>query len=79
MSSTNFGSKVIFASCVVGTCILYYVGEFFLNGRGHILLLKKQPIREYTYFVFLHYNSWCWYLKKYLYPNGRDGEYSETE
>ena len=38
MSSTNFGSMLIFASYVVGTCNLL-VGEFFLNGSGHILLL----------------------------------------
>ena len=33
VSSTNFGSILVFASCVVGTCNAY-VGEFFLNGRG---------------------------------------------
>ena len=56
--------------------------EYFLNGRGHIVLLKKHI---YTYFVFLHYNGWCWYFffffsrtSAYLYANGRDGEYSET-
>ena len=31
MSSTNFRSILIFASCVVGSCN-YYVGEFFLMG-----------------------------------------------
>ena len=51
MSSTNFGSILIFASCVVGTCnILSFAGEFFLNGiRGHIILLKKLI---YTYILF---------------------------
>ena len=57
VSSTNFGSILIFASCVVGTCtIIYYVGEFFHNGRGHIVLLKHKHvdslyIRVYTYFL----------------------------
>ena len=37
----------MFAS-VVGTCnILVYVGEFFLNGRGPIILFPK--IYIYTY------------------------------
>ena len=49
MSSTNFGSILIFASCVVGTrIIVYYVGKFFRNGRGYFLLLKKH-IYIYTY------------------------------
>ena len=33
VSSTNFRSILIFASCVVGTCnMLYYMGEFLLGG-----------------------------------------------
>ena len=41
VSSTNFGSILIVASCVVGTCnILDYMGEFFLYVRGPIILLK---------------------------------------
>ena len=33
MSSTNFRSILIFASCVVGTCnIDYYMGGFLLGG-----------------------------------------------
>ena len=51
MSSTNFGTILIFASCVVGTCNIRsttYVGEFFLNGRGPILLFEKNiPGRLY--------------------------------
>ena len=45
MSSTNSGSTLIFASCVVGTCNIdyYYVGKLFLNGRGPILLFKYTP------------------------------------
>ena len=34
----NFGSILIFARCVVDTCKIYYVGEFFLNERGPVLL-----------------------------------------
>ena len=58
VSSTNFGSILIFASCVVGTCnILDYVGEFFHNGRGHIILERYQMqvfflvlwVRAYVY------------------------------
>ena len=62
MSSITFGSILIFASCV-GVLVIYYVGEFFLNGRGHIPLLKNTNIYDiYTYFVLLHYNGWCWYI-----------------
>ena len=33
VSSTNFRSILIFASCFVGTCnILVYIGEFLLGG-----------------------------------------------
>ena len=49
MSSTKFGSKLIFASCVVGTCnIDYYVGEFVVMG-GVLFFL-----RVCVCFVFLH-------------------------
>ena len=42
MNSTNFGSMLIFASCVGGTCnILVYVGEFFLNSVGVLLVCLK--------------------------------------
>ena len=41
MSTMNFGSILIFASCVVGTFVIYCVGEFSLNGRGPIILFKK--------------------------------------
>ena len=45
MSSTNLGSILIFASCVVGTCnIQYYVGEF--------LLLKKQTHIYTSIYIF---------------------------
>ena len=53
MSLTNFGSILIFTSCVVGTCnALPYVGECFLGGvlfiiiiifniyQGHVLLFS---------------------------------------
>ena len=50
MSSTNFGSILIFASCVV-VLVIYYVGEFFHNGRGHIVLLKNKHIYEDTQLV----------------------------
>ena len=36
-SPTNFGPKLIFASCVVGTCNIIYVGEFSI-GRGSYFL-----------------------------------------
>ena len=32
MSSTNFRSKLIFESCVVGTCNILYIGKFLLGG-----------------------------------------------
>ena len=37
----------MFASCVVGTCniLQQYVGEFFHNGRGHIVLYTCLPVR----------------------------------
>ena len=42
MTSTNFGSILTFARCVVGICnILDYVGEFYHNGRGHIVMFKN--------------------------------------
>ena len=56
VSSTNLGSILIFASCVVGTVLVIYylyVGEFFLNVRGPIILF---------YVIFHHYNGWCWYF-----------------
>ena len=55
MSSANYGSILIFASCVASACIIYYVGEFFLNGRGHILLLKHiyTPEYVYTYYIYI--------------------------
>ena len=33
--------------------VIYYVGEFFHNGRGHTVLLKNKHIyiRVYTYFI----------------------------
>ena len=32
MSSTNFRSILIFASCVVGTCNIQYIDEFLFGG-----------------------------------------------
>ena len=52
MSSTNFGSIFIFASCVFGICNIHYVGEFFYNGRGHIVLLKNKHIYEYIHILY---------------------------
>ena len=37
MSSTDFGSLIISASCIVGTCNIL-CGRVFLNGRGPNLL-----------------------------------------
>ena len=55
MSSTNFGSILIFASCVVGTCSIH-VGEFFHHWRGHTVLLKKQThIYTSIYILFIHF------------------------
>ena len=48
MSSMNLGSILIFASCVVGTCNIYYVGEFF-HLMGGILLFC------FSFFAFLHH------------------------
>ena len=31
MSSTNFRSILILASCVVGTFVIYYMGDFLLG------------------------------------------------
>ena len=54
VSSTNFWSILIFASCVVGTCnTLGYVGEFFHNGRGHFVLLKNKHTYIYEYIHIL--------------------------
>ena len=39
VSSTNFGSILIFASCVVGTCKILYVGEFFSQFICSVLAL----------------------------------------
>ena len=40
MSLTNFGSILIFTSCVVGTCnALPYVGECFLGGVLFIIII----------------------------------------
>ena len=83
MSSTNFGSILIFASCVVGTYnILLYVGEFFHNGRGHIVMLKNKHtyIRVYTYFIKNTSRTSALSSTNFrsLYANVRDGEYSET-
>ena len=46
VSSTNFGSILTFASGVVGTCNIL-LGEFFHNGRGHIVLLKTNTYIYY--------------------------------
>ena len=46
MSSTNFRSILIFASCVVGTRNILYVGDFILGGV----------------LFFVHYNGMCRYL-----------------
>ena len=46
MSSANFRSILIFASCVVGTYNILYVGEFLLGGV----------------LFFVHYNGKCGYL-----------------
>ena len=48
VSSTNIGSIFTFSSCLL-VLVIYDVGKFFLNGRGPILLVKKN--------VFLHYND----------------------
>ena len=42
VSSTNYGSILIFASCVVGTCNILY-GEFFI-GRGPICMFCFSPL-----------------------------------
>ena len=55
MSSTNFRSKLIFASCVVGTYnILRGMWVSFLHGRGPILLFLKKysMILVYTFCFF---------------------------
>ena len=45
VSSANLGSILIFASCVVGTLVINYVGEFLsLNGKG--------PIMSFLFFFF---------------------------
>ena len=42
VSSTNFGSILIFASCVVGTVlVIYYVGEFFKWEGSHSFVFEK--------------------------------------
>ena len=41
MSSTNFGSILIFSSCLL-VLLIYHVGECFHNGRGPILEFKKK-------------------------------------
>ena len=66
VSSTNFGSILIFASCLV-VLVIYYVGEFVLNGRGHIVLLQKHIDTSIVYiFCFSPLYGWCWYLEKYF-------------
>ena len=39
MCSTNFGSMLIISSLLL-VLVIYYVGEFFLSARGHIILFK---------------------------------------
>ena len=43
VSSTNLGSILIFASCVVGTCSIYYVGEI-VHVIGGVLLFCFSPL-----------------------------------
>ena len=63
MSSTISGQYSYLQAALL-VLVIYYVGEFFLHGRGPFLLLKKNIC---TYFVFLNYNDWCWYFTKILY------------
>ena len=51
MSSMNLGSRVIFASCVVGTCNILCGFELF-NGRGSILLFTKYV--DYNIIITIH-------------------------
>ena len=61
MSSTNFGSILIFASCVVGTCSILpgMWASFSLMGGVLLLCLKIYQVRHiFTHtrdFVFLHF------------------------
>ena len=41
MSSTNFGSILIFSSCLL-VLVIYDVGQVFANGGGPIIVLKKK-------------------------------------
>ena len=49
MSSTNFGSILIFTSCVVGTCdilrSIYYVGEFFCSSISWECSLERLMLK----------------------------------
>ena len=40
VSSTNFSGKYSFLQAALSVRAIYYVGELFLNGRGHYILLK---------------------------------------
>ena len=58
MSSTNFRSILIFASCVVGTCnILDYTGEFFFIGGALISCFEKKNIYIYIWLVLVFYKN----------------------
>ena len=58
VSSTNFGSILIFASCVVLVLVIYYVGEFFHYGRSHIVLLRNKHIYiRVDYIGYIIYNT----------------------
>ena len=41
MSSTNFGSILIFSSCLL-VLVIFDVGQVFANGGGPIIVLKKK-------------------------------------
>ena len=52
MSSTNFGSILIFASCVVLlVLVIYYVGEFF-KWEGSYSFVFNIYILVYIFFLY---------------------------
>ena len=52
VSSTNLGSILIFASCVVGTCSVLCGCFFSVNGRGPVILF-------FLIFVRAAFNIFC--------------------
>ena len=54
MSSTNFGSIIIVASCVVGTCniVIYCVGEVFKWGGSFSIFFFFNIYTRYMFCFF---------------------------